>query len=39
MGAGIEGLDGDMVTASDGATLAGAVHVVMPDHSEIGTIA
>jgi len=39
MGAGIEGLHGDMLTVAGGVPLAGAVHVVMPARSEIGTIA
>jgi UDP-N-acetylglucosamine 1-carboxyvinyltransferase len=39
MGAGIGGLDTDVLTVRGGATLAGAVHAVMPDRIELGTIA
>jgi len=39
MGARIEGVDGDVLTIAGGAPMAGAVHVVMPDRIEIGTIA
>ncbi|HEY4249951.1 MAG TPA: UDP-N-acetylglucosamine 1-carboxyvinyltransferase [Roseomonas sp.] len=39
MGARITGLDGDTLTIQGGAALTGAVHSVMPDRIEIGTIA
>ena len=39
MGAAIGGLDSDTVTIQGGNTLAGAVHAVMPDRIELGTIA
>jgi UDP-N-acetylglucosamine 1-carboxyvinyltransferase len=39
MGARIEGVDGDVLTVAGGVPLAGAVHAVMPDRIEIGTIA
>lgn len=39
MGAGIEGLDGGDLTIEGGRPLAGAVHAVMPDRIELGTLA
>jgi UDP-N-acetylglucosamine 1-carboxyvinyltransferase len=39
MGARIEGVGGDVLTVAGGASLAGAMHSVMPDRIEIGTIA
>ncbi len=39
MGAEIEGAGGDVVTLRGGGRLAGAVHTVMPDRIELGTIA
>jgi UDP-N-acetylglucosamine 1-carboxyvinyltransferase len=39
MGARIEGVGSDVLTVVGGASLAGAVHSVMPDRIEIGTIA
>jgi len=39
MGARIEGVDSDVLTVVGGMPLAGAVHAVMPDRIEIGTIA
>jgi UDP-N-acetylglucosamine 1-carboxyvinyltransferase len=39
MGACIEGVGSDELTIAGGASLAGAVHPVMPDRIEIGTIA
>ncbi|MBR0668432.1 UDP-N-acetylglucosamine 1-carboxyvinyltransferase [Roseomonas hellenica] len=39
MGAGITGLDGDLLTVQGGASLTGAVHSVMPDRIETGTLA
>lgn len=39
MGAGIEGLDGDILTIEGGRPLTGAVHGVMPDRIELGTLA
>lgn len=39
MGAGIEGLDGDILTVEGGRPLTGAVHAVMPDRIELGTLA
>jgi UDP-N-acetylglucosamine 1-carboxyvinyltransferase len=39
MGAQIEGTDSDVLTIQGGATLRGAVHSVMPDRIETGTIA
>lgn len=39
MGAPIEGVDGDVLAIEGGRTLAGAVHRVMPDRIELGTMA
>jgi UDP-N-acetylglucosamine 1-carboxyvinyltransferase len=39
MGADIEGLDGDVLSIEGGRTLGGAVHAVMPDRIELGTLA
>lgn len=39
MGAGIEGLDGDVLAIDGGRPLTGAVHAVMPDRIELGTLA
>jgi UDP-N-acetylglucosamine 1-carboxyvinyltransferase len=39
MGAEIEGIDSDILTIHGGRPLGGAVHTVMPDRIEIGTIA
>lgn len=39
MGARIEGLGSDMLTVEGGRALAGAVHAVMPDRIELGTMA
>jgi UDP-N-acetylglucosamine 1-carboxyvinyltransferase len=39
MGAQIEGLDSAVLTVAGGKPLAGAVHAVMPDRIEIGTLA
>jgi UDP-N-acetylglucosamine 1-carboxyvinyltransferase len=39
MGAEIHGLDGNALTIEGGRTLAGAVHTVMPDRIELGTLA
>lgn len=39
MGAGIEGLDGDVLTIEGGRPLVGAAHAVMPDRIELGTLA
>jgi UDP-N-acetylglucosamine 1-carboxyvinyltransferase len=39
MGAGIGGLDGDVLTIEGGRALTGAVHAVMPDRIELGTLA
>jgi UDP-N-acetylglucosamine 1-carboxyvinyltransferase len=39
MGARIEGLDTHVLTIDGGRTLTGAVHAVMPDRIEIGTLA
>jgi UDP-N-acetylglucosamine 1-carboxyvinyltransferase len=39
MGAEIEGMDSDVLTIQGGASLRGAVHTVMPDRIETGTLA
>jgi UDP-N-acetylglucosamine 1-carboxyvinyltransferase len=39
MGARMEGVSGDVLTAVGGAPLAGAVHAIMPDRIDTGTIA
>jgi UDP-N-acetylglucosamine 1-carboxyvinyltransferase len=39
MGAVIGGLDSDVLTVRGGMSLAGAVHAVMPDRIELGTVA
>lgn len=39
MGAQIAGAGGDVLTVQDGCSLAGAVHTVMPDRIELGTVA
>jgi UDP-N-acetylglucosamine 1-carboxyvinyltransferase len=39
MGALIEGMDSDVLTIEGGVSLTGALHTVMPDRIELGTIA
>jgi len=39
MGAQIEGIGSDVLTIVGGRPLTGAVHTVMPDHIELGTVA